>query len=91
MRSSRDDLIKDLDAKNAEISDMMTKAKEHLDKITAEKGKLEIEYTELKKTNAVSILCMYQRVHIAVTISVQNTYICILCSFIMCHHKVFFK
>ena len=55
MKSSRDDLIKDLDAKNAEMSGMMTKAKEHLDKITAEKDKLEIEYTELKKTNTVSI------------------------------------
>ena len=62
MKSSRDNLIKDLDAKNAEMSDMMTKAKEHLDKITAEKDKLEIEYTELKKSNTVSI-CMYQHVH----------------------------
>ena len=68
MKSSRDDLIKDLDAKNAEMSDMMTKAKEHLDKITAEKDKLKIEYTELKKSNTVSI-CMYQHVHTAVIIS----------------------
>ena len=55
MRSARDDLLKDLDAKNTELSDMMTKAKEHLDKITADKDKLEIEYAELQKSNTVSI------------------------------------
>ena len=55
MRSGRDDLLKDLDAKNTELSDIMTKAKEHLDKITADKDKLEIEYAELQKCNTVSI------------------------------------
>ena len=54
MRSARDDLRKDFDAKNSELSDVMTKAKERLDELTAEKEKLEIDYAELQKTNKVS-------------------------------------
>ena len=60
--SSRNEYIKELDAKNAELSDVMNKASEQvddirqdLDKITAEKDKLEREYTSLQKNNTVSI------------------------------------
>ena len=62
MRSSRDELIKDLDNKNMELSGVMTKAREHVDNIqqdldrtTAEKNKLESECAELKKNNTISI------------------------------------
>ena len=60
--SSRNEYIKELDAKNAELSDVMNKAREQvddirqdLDKITEEKDKLEREYTLLQKNNTVSI------------------------------------
>jgi len=63
LKSSRDQLIKDLDAKNIELSGVMTKAKERidgvqkdLDKVTAEKDKLGNEYAELQKKNTVSRL-----------------------------------
>ena len=61
VKASRDEYIKELDAKNAELSDVMSKAREQvdsirqdLDKITAEKNKLKKEYSALLKSNTVS-------------------------------------
>ena len=61
-KASRDECIKERDAKNTEMSDVMRKAKEHvdnmqqdLDRITAEKDKLEKEYSALQKNNTVSM------------------------------------
>ena len=61
VKASRDECIKECDAKNTEMSNVMSKAKEHvdnmrqdLDRITAEKGKLEKEYSALQKNNTVS-------------------------------------
>lgn len=68
MRSSRDRYIKDLDDKNAELSDVMTKARENIERIIAEKDKLENENTELKKNNTVSTLYVY--------IPYVHTYVC---------------
>lgn len=63
MKASRDECRKECDAKNAEMSDVMRKAKEHidsiqqdLDRITAERDKLEKEYSALQKNNTVSIM-----------------------------------
>ena len=60
--SSRNEYIKELDAKNAELSDVMNKAREQvdnirqdLDRVTAEKDKLEREYSALQKNYNVSI------------------------------------
>ena len=61
VKASRDEYFKELVAKNAELSDVMSKAREQvdsmrqdLDKITAEKDKLEKEYSTLLRNNTVS-------------------------------------
>ena len=61
VKSSRDEYLKELDAKNAELSQVMTKAREEVDnmqqdleRITGDKVKLENECAELQKNNTVS-------------------------------------
>ena len=62
VKASRDEYIKELNVKNAEISDVMNKAREQVDKIrqdlnriTAQKDRLEQEYSALQKNNTVSM------------------------------------
>jgi len=61
-RSKQDELVKELDSKHSEISDISCKAREQidivrkdLDAVTNEKNKLENDNNELRKQNSVSI------------------------------------
>jgi len=61
-RSKQNELVRELDAKHSEISNITCKAREQVDKIqkdldaaTDQKNKLEHHNNELEKQNAVSL------------------------------------
>ena len=92
-KASRDECIKERDAKNTEMSDVMRRVKEHvdsiqqdLDRVTAEKDKLEKENSALQKNDTVSICIrdntlLYICIHMCVFVCM---FVCVCVCVYMC-------